>query len=105
MELVLQETRRKRPLVDIPFGPASLLGKLGDVQAAAKAVIGLIPAPQITSDQVEVFRSDNVVSGAFPGLAELGVRPTALEPILPTYLYRYRKGGQFADLVAEAGKA
>jgi len=23
---------------------------------------------------------------------------TALEPILPTYLYRYRKGGQYADL-------
>jgi len=32
------------------------------------------------------------------GLADLGVVASALEPIIPTYLYRYRKGGQYADL-------
>jgi NADH dehydrogenase len=42
-----------------------------------------------------------VTPGA-PGLADLGVAPTALEPILPTYLYRYRKGGQFAEIMAQA---
>jgi uncharacterized protein YbjT (DUF2867 family) len=41
--------------------------------------------------------SDNLVSGAYPGLAELGVTPTTLESVLPGYLYRYRKGGQYAD--------
>jgi len=41
-----------------------------------------------------------VVSGQRPGLSDLGVQPTALEPILPTYLYRFRKGGQFADIEA-----
>ena len=46
---------------------------------------------------VTLLRADNVVSGMHPGLAELGVTPTTLEAVLPTYLYRYRKGGQFAD--------
>jgi NADH dehydrogenase len=46
-----------------------------------------------------VLRSDNVVSPGATGLAALGVTPTALEAILPTYLNRYRKGGQYADLV------
>jgi NADH dehydrogenase len=33
-----------------------------------------------------------------PGLAELGVTPSALEPIIPSYLYRYRRGGQYASI-------
>jgi NADH dehydrogenase len=43
------------------------------------------------------MKTDNVVSGVYPGLAELGITPSTLEAILPTYLYRYRKGGQYAD--------
>ena len=31
------------------------------------------------------------------------MQPTALEPILPTYLYRYRRGGQYADLTRGHG--
>ena len=52
----------------------------------------------MTADQVESLKTDNVVSGAYPGLADLGIEPTTVEAILPTYLYRCRKGGQFADL-------
>ena len=33
-----------------------------------------------------------------PGLADLGITPTPLEAIIPTYLYPYRKGGQYAEL-------
>ncbi len=51
--------------------------------------------PPITSDQVELLKHDNVAAG--PGLADLGVAPTALEAVLPTYLWKYRKGGQFAQ--------
>ena len=105
MALVVKEIHRKRLLLTIPFPVAGVIGKLGDFQAAARNALGLIPPPAITSDQVELLRADNVVSGAYPGLADLGVQASAVEPILPTYLYRYRKGGQFADLMAEAGKA
>jgi uncharacterized protein YbjT (DUF2867 family) len=91
MEMVLAETGRRRILAPIPFPVAGLLGAAGDL------VAGLLPPP-ITSDQVELLKTDNVVSGAYPGLADLGVlTPTTLEAVLPTYLYRYRKGGQYAD--------
>jgi hypothetical protein len=69
---------------------------IGQVSELTAALI----EPPLTADQVELFRTDNVVTSGALGLADLGVQATALEPILPTYLYRYRKGGQFADLAA-----
>ncbi|HTK36044.1 MAG TPA: complex I NDUFA9 subunit family protein [Caulobacteraceae bacterium] len=91
MEVVLKETCRKRPLVPVPFGIAKLLGVAGDMA-------GVLPiAPPITSDQVELLKRDNVAEHGLPGLAELGVSPTPLEAVLPTYLWAFRKGGQFAQ--------
>ena len=46
---------------------------------------------------MQLLKADNVVSGAHPGLTELGITPTTLEAVLPSYLYIYRKGGQYAD--------
>lgn len=91
LEMVLAETGRRRALVNLPFGVAGLLGAAGDL------VAGLI-APPITSDQVALLKADNVVSSGALGLADLGVDATAVEGILPGYLYRFRKGGQYADL-------
>jgi len=90
METLLAETGQRRMLAPVPFPLARLLGAAGDL------VAGVLPPP-ITADQVELLKTDNVVSGAYPGLPELGVTPTTLEAVLPTYLYRYRKGGQYAD--------
>jgi len=97
MELLLAQIGRSRLLVPLPFPIARLLGLAGDLMAAA-----LPFAPPITSDQVEMLRADNVVSAGAAGLADLGVAPSALEPIVPTYLYRYRKGGQYAEMFAAA---
>jgi len=94
MQLVLHVTARNRLLVPLPFPAASLIGRAGDMAA----FLGI--KPPITLDQVELLRTDNIVSGAFPGLADLGIQARAVEPILPTYLYRYRKGGQFAEITA-----
>jgi NADH dehydrogenase len=99
MELMLAEIRRERLLVPVPFGLAHLLGLIGEATAASAA--GLI-APPITRDQVAMLRVDNVVAPGALGLADLGLTPTALEPIIPTYLYRYRKGGQYADITEAA---
>ena len=66
---------------------------------ASDLAAGLI-APPLTRDQVELLRTDNVVSPGAPGLADLGVQATALEAMLPTYLFRYRKGGQYAEAMA-----
>jgi len=59
--------------------------------------------PVLTVDQVTLLHFDNVAAKGAAGLAELGVIPTAVEAILPTYLQRYRKGGEFADAMAAAG--
>jgi NADH dehydrogenase len=99
MQIMLKEIGRKRLLVPIPFPAANVLGLAGDVMASA----GL--APPITSDQVASLRTDNIVSPGAPGLAELAVAPTPLHAVIPTYLYRYRKGGQYAELTAAAANA
>lgn len=100
MEYVLKTTFRRRALVPVPWPVAGLLGRAGDVQAWARGVIGLVPPPPITSDQVALLKTDNVVDPAFPGLAELGIQPTALETVVPSYLVRYRRGGEFAGGLA-----
>jgi uncharacterized protein YbjT (DUF2867 family) len=101
MELLSAEIGRKPFLAPVPFGVASLIGIGGDL-----INMGPIPiAPPLTTDQVELLRSDNVVAPGALGLKDLGVVPTALEPILPTYLYRYRKGGQYAEQLTAAAKA
>jgi NADH dehydrogenase len=92
MALVCKETQRRRALLPIPFPVAAAMGRAGDLQAM------LLPVPPpVTSDQVELLRRDNVADPALPGLEALGVTPTAVEAILPTYLWKYRQGGQFAQ--------
>jgi len=91
MQMMLAEIHRRRGLLPLPFPAAGLIAMGGDLMAG----VGL--KPPITTDQVAMLRVDNVVSGQAPGLPELGIAPTTLEAILPTYLYRYRRGGQFAD--------
>ena len=101
-EITLAEIGRPRALLALPSGPASLLGMGGDVLAFLRGPLPLLPAPPITTDQLALLRVDNVVADGASGLADLGVAPAALEPIIPTYLYRYRKGGQYADLAPPA---
>lgn len=97
LQLILTETGRDRPLLPLPWPVASLIGSLGDIQ------VSILPiAPPLTTDQVEMLKTDNVADGGLPGLAEAGVVPTAVEAVVPTYLYRYRKGGQYAETPAGA---
>ncbi|ACJ00560.1 complex I NDUFA9 subunit family protein [Rhodospirillum centenum] len=86
MQLVLKETGRYKRLLEIPWWLATLQG----------AVLEHLPGKMLTRDQVRLLRKDNVVSGTLPGLAELGVTPTAAEVIIPTYMDKFRIGGRFA---------
>ena len=86
MELVLQATNRKRCLLPLPFIAADVQG----------AVLGLLPKPPLTADQAKLLRADNVVQPGAHTLADLGVAPTSVEVILPTYMDRYRVRGRFA---------
>lgn len=80
---VLAETRRRRPLLEVPIGLARL-------QAA---VFERLPGQLLTRDQLLLLQRDNVVSPGMPGLAELRLTPTPHELIVPSYLRQYRPGG------------
>ena len=92
MEMILRETGHRRLLLPLPFAVAEPMG------AVAGLATLLAIKPPLTRDQVELLKTDNVADG--PGLSELGVQATPLESVLPTYLWKYRRGGQFADLEA-----
>jgi len=68
---------------------------LARIQAA---VLGLLPKPLLTLDQVRLLQSDNVVSEGALTLRDLGIVPEAAEAILPSYLWRFRKTGEFEAL-------
>ena len=91
LDFMLKTIDRKRSFVSLPFGIASLMG----------SVASLVPfiTPPLTADQVVLLKSDNVVSAKAEAegrtLAGIGIEPTMLESILPTYLVRYRPHGQY----------
>ncbi len=85
MELMLKTIDRKAALLPLPFGLASFQAKF----------LELAPGKPLTRDQVELLKRDNVVSQGALTLSDLGVTPTALELVLPTYLRRFSKGGEF----------
>jgi len=89
MERMLEVTDRKRLLVNVPWW-------LARIQAS---ILGLLPNPMLTTDQVKQLETDNVVSEEAEKqgrtLAGMGIRPRGVEAILPTYLWTYRRAGQY----------
>jgi uncharacterized protein YbjT (DUF2867 family) len=89
MEEMLEIIDRKRRLVSIPWWLAELQG----------SILGMLPNPLLTSDQVIQLKNDNVVSAVAEKegrtIAALGIQPQATAAILPSYLWRYRPAGQF----------
>src|SRR5690606_38605377 len=89
IEYVLATIERQRVLVPLPFPLAKLQATF----------LQFLPKPPLTPDQVELLRTDNVVSEQ--AIAErrtlegLGLSATPAEAIVPSYLWRFRKTGQF----------
>ncbi|MCJ8145090.1 complex I NDUFA9 subunit family protein [Ancylobacter sp. A5.8] len=90
LELMLEEVGRKRLLIPVPGAVASLKAR----------ILELLPNPLLTRDQVKLLAHDNVVSPAAIAegrtLAGLGIQPTAIGAVLPDYMWRFRKAGQFS---------
>ncbi|WP_159593706.1 complex I NDUFA9 subunit family protein [Chelativorans xinjiangense] len=89
MEEMLEVINRKRLLVSIPWPIARLQGR----------ILGMLPKPLITLDQVRMLEVDNVVSEEARErghtLEGLGIARHSIQAILPTYLWTYRPAGQF----------
>ena len=89
MQFVLATVDRRRLLLPIPFWAAKLIGQF----------LQFLPSPLLTPDQVELLKQDNVVSESAlreeRTLKGLRIKPRSIEVIVPSYLWRYRKAGQF----------
>jgi len=83
--LTLREIDREKPIIGVPAGLMKIAGWFAE----------FLPVPPLTHDQVDLLTSDNVVRGGAKTLADLGILPTAVESILPTYLDRFRIGGRY----------
>lgn len=86
MEITLLQIRRRRLLVPVPLSLMSF----------GAFFAGLLPSPPVTVDQVKLLKMDNVVAKNTLNLADLGISATSMDAILPSYLARFRPGGQFS---------
>ncbi|MBI3435865.1 MAG: complex I NDUFA9 subunit family protein [Proteobacteria bacterium] len=91
MHYVLATVERRRLLVPLPFWLARLQAK----------ALQYLPRPPLTPDQVELLKTDTVVSTAAANsgrtLAAFDIEPRTVAAIVPTYLWRYRRSGQFRN--------
>jgi NADH dehydrogenase len=102
MEFTLATIERRRLLLPLPFGVAKLQAAIFEL--VSKVPLRVLSKPILTRDQVELLRYDNVVSDTarrdgltFEGL---GIAPQSIAAIVPTYLWRFRKAGQFRGHLA-----
>jgi NADH dehydrogenase len=91
MQFTLDTIERRRALVPLPFPIAGLMASM----------LQFVPGSPLTPDQVELLRTDNVVSDEAKRdgrtLEAFGITPDSIAAIVPTYLWRFRKTGQFSS--------
>jgi NADH dehydrogenase len=72
VRLVLTQIGRKRLLMPLPF--------------FAWEILASMPYRPLSRDQVKLMQKDNVVGAQALSLVDLGIEPTPVEAILPTYV-------------------
>jgi len=92
MQLTLEAIDKKRLLLPVPWFGANLMGLMGELVGAAPFV-----APFLTRDQVTNLKLDNLVGEAALSFADLDIVPETVEAVIPRYLAKYRKYGQFHE--------
>jgi uncharacterized protein YbjT (DUF2867 family) len=102
MEFTLATIERRRLLLPLPFGVAKLQAAIFEL--VSRLPLRILSKPLLTRDQVELLRYDNVVSDTARRdgltLEGLGITPQSIAAIVPTYLWRFRKTGQFRGHLA-----
>lgn len=88
LKLMMDHIGVHRPIVRMPSGLASLSGMM----------MGLLPNPQLTLDQVRQLQTDNVVSDGAKTFKHLGITPDPISSLLPKYMVQYRPKGQFSKI-------
>jgi NADH dehydrogenase len=86
---ILQVTKRRRRLIEVPKRIAEWQAAVGE----------RLPGKPLTRDQLILLQRDNVASADLPGLTALGIAPTPIQIVVPTYLKQYRPGGGNKELL------
>lgn len=99
VEYVCEITGRRRVIASLPVPLARFQARILEIVNTLS--LGLLPDEfLLTRDQVSLLESDNVVSEAARKdgrtLAGIGIAPVSFEAEVPSYLWRFRKAGQFA---------
>jgi len=81
LDYLLEVLGRRRWLMPLP-------SRIAEIQAR---FLEFLPDPPLTRDQIKLLKTDNVVSGREATLADLGLRPTPLEVIVPRYVGAYAR--------------
>ncbi len=97
---MLSVIQRSRVVLDLPPAVASIQARI--LEIVDTLTFGLLPdSLKLTRDQVTLLQRDNVVSEAAKAegrsFEALGIVPTAAEAVVPSYLWTFRKAGQFAE--------
>ena len=92
LEFILETVGKKRLLLPMPWFAANMMGFGGELSGALPFV-----TPFLTRDQVESLKTDNIAAPDSAGFEAFDIRPETIESIVPTYLAKYRKYGQFYE--------
>ena len=87
---IMQTINKKRLVVDMPMFMAK----------TQSFFLSLLPIPPIiTKAQCQILsEADNVVSGKHLTINDLGIKPGDVEEAMKKWLWRYRSGGEFAEV-------
>ncbi len=99
IKTMLDVVHRRRLVIGFPFWMGRVLAAITGV--ASSLTGGLAPQP-VTRDQLKELTRDNVVSEGAKGLDTLGIAPSSMDAILPSYLWMFRPSGQYAALKESA---
>ena len=100
MRYICTVTGRQRFFVPVPLAIANI--QAFALELVNKLSLGLWPDwLTVTRDQIKMLQLDNIMSAsAVSGgrsLQGLGIAPVSIEAVVPSYLYRFRKTGQFEN--------
>lgn len=91
IDRVLEVTHRRRMVMPVPTAIAKPLA----------SVISILPKPLLTPDQVVQLGIDNVVSDEARRqkrtFESIGIAPVTMDAVLPSYMWRFRRNGEFED--------
>ena len=96
MKKMLKVVRRRRMVVDLP----EFVAVIGAFKFEMFQIMsgGLFVNNMLTRDQIRQLAVDNIVGESAKTFSDFGIDPTSMDPVLESYLYRFRPAGQYTSI-------